>query len=206
MSEEPGWPAGLHRARHPHHLLRLTELWPGLRGVGEGEPGGVDDPVVADQRHGHLGRLPTPLPALSELGDVGDDTEHALLTPVHCLRLHISEPNLQVGSEAFSSQLQHSHVSTSVEVEGVDERNRSDRASDWSHPLVVGVLHLVGGDDGPAGPVIQHLFVGLLGAGRGLELNLIILSFLMMDKLNFIARIQLNYKELNHYSGLTGDS
>ena len=59
--------AGLHRPRNRHHVLRLAELGPGLRGVGEGEPGGVDDPVIADQSHGHLGGLAAPLPAISEL-------------------------------------------------------------------------------------------------------------------------------------------
>ena len=161
--------AGLHGPGHRHHVLRLAELWPGLRGVGEGEAGGVDDPVIADQSNGDLGGLTDPLPALSELGDVRDYTEHALLTPVHRLRLHVAEPDLQVGSEAFAGQLQHSHVSTTIEVERVDERDGGDGAPDWSHPLVVGVLHLVRGDDRPAGPVIGHLFIGLLGAGRGLE-------------------------------------
>ena len=37
-------------ARGPHDVVRCAAVRPrpGLRGVGEGEPGGVDDPVIAD--------------------------------------------------------------------------------------------------------------------------------------------------------------
>lgn len=54
---------------------------PGLRRVGEGECGGVDDPVISHQRDGHLHRLPHPAPALTEGRDVGHHAQHALRTP-----------------------------------------------------------------------------------------------------------------------------
>ena len=67
----------------------------------------------------------------------------------------------------------------------LDAGDGCDGVPHGSHPLEEGVLHLVCGDDRPAGPVIQHLFVGLLRAGRGLEWNLIILSFLMTRQIEF---------------------
>lgn len=49
-----------------------------LGGVGEGEGGGVDDAVVADQRDRHLDRLPHPAPALPEGRDVRHHAQDAL--------------------------------------------------------------------------------------------------------------------------------
>ena len=51
----------------------------------------------------------------------------------------------------------------------IDDRHGRDRAPDGSHALVELVLDLVRADDGPVGAVVQHLLVGLLGAGSGLE-------------------------------------
>lgn len=61
-------------------------VWPrpGLRRVGEGQCGGVDDAVVPHQRDGHLDGLPHPAPALTEGWDVGHHTQHALRTPAGC--------------------------------------------------------------------------------------------------------------------------
>lgn len=53
---------------------------PRFRGVGEGEGGGVDDPVVADQRYGDLNRLSHPAPALPEGRNVRHHAEDALST------------------------------------------------------------------------------------------------------------------------------
>ena len=141
---------------------------PRLRRVGERQSGGVDDPVVPDQRDGHLGGLPHPLPPASELGDVRYDAEHAFLTPVHRLRLHVSKPDLQVGGETLARQLQHGHVAAAVKIKGVDEGHGRDRAPDGSHPLVERVLNLVRGDYRPVGAVVQHLLIRLLGTGSGL--------------------------------------
>ena len=118
-------------------LSGLTPGGPGLRGVGEGEAGGVDDAVIADQRHRDLGGLPHPLPALPEGGDVRHHAQHALLTPEHRLRLHIAEPDLEVGSEALPGELQHGHVAAAVEVEAVDQGNGGDGAPDRPHALEV---------------------------------------------------------------------
>ena len=93
------------------------------------------------------------------------------LTSVHGLRLHIPKPDSQVWGKALSGELEHSNVPATVEMESVNHRNWSDWVPHRPHALVEGVLHLVRGDDRPAGPVIQHLFVGLLGTGRGLEEN-----------------------------------
>lgn len=49
-----------------------------LRCVGEGEPGGVDDTVIAYQTDLHLCRLANPLPAFSKLRYVRHYTEHTL--------------------------------------------------------------------------------------------------------------------------------
>ena len=142
---------------------------PGLRGVGEGEPGVVDDPVVPHQRHRHLGRLPDPAPSATEGGDVRHDAEHAFLAPIHRLRLHVAEPDLEVGGEALAGQLQHRHVAAAVEVEGVDDGNRGDWTSDGAHALKEGVFDLVRRDDRPVRPVVEHFSVWLLWTRRRLE-------------------------------------
>ena len=53
----------------------------------------------------------------------------------------------------------------------LDTGHGGDGVPHGAHPLEESVLHLVRGDDRPAGAVIEHLFVGLLGTGRGLEEN-----------------------------------
>ncbi len=40
-----------------------------------------------------------------------------------------------------------------------------------AHALVEGVLRLVGADDGPAGPIVDHLLAGVLRTGRRLKLD-----------------------------------
>lgn len=67
----------------PQDGPRGTAVWPrpGLRRVGKGQCGGVDDAVVPNQRDGHLDGLPHPAPALAEGGDVGHHAQHALRTP-----------------------------------------------------------------------------------------------------------------------------
>ena len=79
----------------PHDVLDGGAVSPGtrLRGVGEGQARGVDDAVVPHQGDGNLGGLPDPLPAAAELGDVGHDAQHVLLTPVHGLGLHVAKPH-----------------------------------------------------------------------------------------------------------------
>lgn len=61
---------------------------PGLWRVGEGQRGGVDDPVIPDQRDGHLDGLPHPAPAFAERRDVGHHAEHTLCTPERVNRTH----------------------------------------------------------------------------------------------------------------------
>lgn len=51
---------------------------PRFRGVGEGEGGGVDDSIIADQRDGDLDRLSHPAPALPEGRNVRHHTQDAL--------------------------------------------------------------------------------------------------------------------------------
>lgn len=53
---------------------------PWFRGVGEGEGGGVDDSIVADQCDRDLNRLSHPAPALPEGRNVRHHTEDALST------------------------------------------------------------------------------------------------------------------------------
>lgn len=53
---------------------------PRFRGVGEGQGGGVDDPVVADERDGDLDRLSHPAPPLPEGGDIRHHAQDALAT------------------------------------------------------------------------------------------------------------------------------
>lgn len=92
----------------------------GFRGVRESEAGGIDDSVVPDQSHWDLSGLSDPGPSSAELGDVGDNAEHAFLTPVHCLGLHVAKPDPQVGGEAFACQLEHGDVATAVQVKRRD--------------------------------------------------------------------------------------
>lgn len=53
---------------------------PWFRGVGEGEGGGVDDSIIADQRDRDLDWLSHPAPALPEGGNVRHHTQDALST------------------------------------------------------------------------------------------------------------------------------
>lgn len=78
---------------------------PRFRGVGEGEGGGVDDSIIADERDRNLNRLSHPAPTLPEGGNVRHHTQDALPTSVHGVSLHISEPHSEVGGEVLSSQL-----------------------------------------------------------------------------------------------------
>ena len=55
----------------------------------------------------------------------------------------------------------------------MDDRDRSDRVSNWTHALEELVLDLVGADDRPVGAVVQHLLVRLLRAGGSLEINIL---------------------------------
>lgn len=76
-------------------------VWPrpGLRRVGEGQRGGVDDAIVPHQRDRHLDRLPHPAPALAEGGDVGHHTQHAFRTP------DVDITNLSANSRCISIQM-----------------------------------------------------------------------------------------------------
>merc|ERR1719362_440863 len=140
-------------------------------GPGEGEAGGVDDAVIADQSHRDLGGLPHPLPASSELRDVRHHTQHALLTSVHSLCLHIAKPDLEVGGEALPGELQHGHVPAAVEMQVLYARDWCDWIPDRAHALEESVFHLVCGDDRPTSAIIEHFFCGLFWTGSGLELD-----------------------------------
>lgn len=54
-------------------------------------------------------------------------------------------------------------------VQRIDNRYRRDRCTDRTHALIELVFGLVCADDGPGGPVIDHLLVGFSGAGGGLR-------------------------------------
>jgi hypothetical protein len=144
---------------------------PRLRGVREGQPRRVDDAVVPDQRDGDLGGLAHPQPLAPELGDVGHHAQHGLLAAVHRLGLDVAEPDLEGRREVVAGQLQHGHFAAAVQVQAVHDGDGSDRRPHGAHAFVELVLGLVGGDDGPARAVVDHLFVGLFGARSGLELD-----------------------------------
>ena len=162
----------------PHDLLSRGALAPRSRlwRVGEGETSGVDDSVVSDQGDWHLSGLSHPLPALPELTNLRHHTEQRLLAPVHRLCLHLSKPNLQVGGERLPGDLQHRHLSATVDVEVTDGGDGSDRAADGAHPLEESVLHLVCRDNGPTSTVIEHLLGRIFGTRSGLELDDFLLS------------------------------
>lgn len=86
-------------------------VWPrpGLRRVGEGQCGGVDDAVVPHQRDGHLDGLPHPTPALTEGWDVGHHTQHALRTPVCVWRWRSDTQSLRILSITQFRSLIHSY-------------------------------------------------------------------------------------------------
>ena len=86
----------------------------GFRRVGKGQPGRVDDSVIPDERNRNLGGLPDPLPTAPELCDVRDNTEHALLAPVHGLGLDISEPDSKVRAEVLAGQFEHGCLASTV--------------------------------------------------------------------------------------------
>ena len=117
----------------------------------------------------YLCGLPHPLPALSKLRDVRNNTEHALRTAVHRLRLDVAEPDAEVGVEALAGQLEHGDVAAAVEVEVVHQGHRGHRAPHRPHPLEERVLLLVRRDDRPVGAVVQHLLIRLLRARRRLR-------------------------------------
>ena len=102
-----------------HDVLGGRAVRPGARlgRVGEGQPGGVDDAVAADERNGDLGGLSNPLPPASEEGDVRHDADHALLAAEHRLGLDVTEPDAEVGTEVLSGQLQHRSLTASVQLE-----------------------------------------------------------------------------------------
>lgn len=102
----------------PHYLVDSGTVIPRpwLRRVCEGQPCCVDDAIVPDQRDGHLGGLPHPLPASAELWDVGNDTQHVLLTPVHGLAFHVAEPYTQVGVEVFPCEFQHRDFTAPIDL------------------------------------------------------------------------------------------
>lgn len=66
----------------PQNGPSSTAVGPGpwFRSVGEGESGGVDDAIIADQRDRDLNRLSHPTPALPEGGNVRHHTQDALST------------------------------------------------------------------------------------------------------------------------------
>ena len=100
----------------PHYVVhrRAVRSRTGLGSVGEGQARGVDDAVVADQTDGDLGRLSHPLPTTSELTDVRNHAQHVLLTSVHRVAFHVTEPDSQVGIKILTSQLQHRNFSATV--------------------------------------------------------------------------------------------
>lgn len=112
---------------------------------------------------------------------------------VHGVRLHVSKPDLEVGAEVFSMDLQHGHVSSSVHLQETqphkrlrtggtvqvqnlqphlqppDHRKGRDWCGDAGQTLVEGELHCLHPDDGPARAVVQHHPAGVSGAAAGLE-------------------------------------
>lgn len=64
----------------------------------------------------HLSWLTHPQPLASEGGNLGHDTQHALLTSVHCLCLDVTKPDFETRREVLPRQLQHRNVTTSIEL------------------------------------------------------------------------------------------
>jgi len=156
-----------------HNLFCRSALTsrPWLRCVGEGEPCCVYNAIIPDQRHGNLCWLSHPLPSSSELPNLRHDAQHAFLTPVHSLSLYISKPDTKVRCETLSSQLKHSNVTTTVDMQAVHYGDWSNRGSNRAHALVECVFNLVSGDNRPVSSVVQHLLVGLFRTGGSLKLN-----------------------------------
>ena len=65
----------------------------------------INNTVMSDKRHLYLSWLSNPLPSVSNLRDVRNNSQKTFLTPKHCLTFNISQPNLEEGSEVLSSQL-----------------------------------------------------------------------------------------------------
>lgn len=121
-------------------------MWAGPRlgRVCEGERRGIDDAVVAHQRDGNLDGLANPAPPLTERRDIGNHAEDALAapththkdtqilrhtdsrgvcdvyagtdSPVHGVGFHVTEPHPEVRSKVLSRQLQHGHVTATVQL------------------------------------------------------------------------------------------
>ena len=101
-------------------LLHCQLLQPHLGREGEGEAGGVDDSVLADQTEAHLGGLGKPGTAgRVEVRDVRDEALETLQTGDSLaggLGLHLPEPDPQGGVEVVPGELQHGGVSSSLEL------------------------------------------------------------------------------------------
>lgn len=70
-------------------------------------------------------------------------------------------------------------------VQRIDNRYWCDRSTDRTHALIELVFSLVCADDGPGGPVIDHLLVGFSGTGGGLRKQGVLLADWQKYKTNY---------------------
>ena len=100
--------------------------WAWLRCVSEGETTVVDDTIMPHQCKRHLSLLhetafvlPTSggRTVLFEQRHVRHSANNACLTPESRLRLHIAEPDLQVGCKIFAHQFQHGYLGVSIQLD-----------------------------------------------------------------------------------------
>lgn len=165
--------AGQVRHSGSNHFLDRWTVRTGswFRGVRERQSSRVNDAVVSDEGHLDLSGLSNPLPAISDLRDVRHDTEQTLLTSKHGLGHHVSQPDFEVGREVLARQFQHRDITTTIQLQGMDDGDGSDWTGGRSESLVKAVLSLIRGNDGPRGAVINHLLIRFLGTGSCLELD-----------------------------------
>lgn len=143
----------------------------GFRSVSECQASRVNDSVIPDECDWDLSRLTHPLPAVADQGNVRDDAEQRLLTPIHGLGDDIAQPHRQFGVEIFTSQFQHRHITAAIQLQRVDHWDGSDRTGCGTQSLVKAVLRLVRGNNGPRRSVINHLLVRLFWTWSRLELD-----------------------------------
>lgn len=63
-------------------------------------------------------------PLAPELRNIRYDAQHCLGTAVHRLGLDVAEPDLQVRRKIVTTQLQHRHITASVQIQRIDYGDR----------------------------------------------------------------------------------
>lgn len=123
-----------------------------------------------------------------EFGDIGNQAEEELLTPIECLCWYIAKPNLMVGTKVLARDLHHGNVTSTIGTDAGDDGDRGDgMVGGWwdlrcqcfgdtgvvtqTGELEPPILRPISADDGPGGGVVDRLPVRVIVAAHRLMLN-----------------------------------